>query len=69
MEMELTDLTISNTPRRMGRPPLHMTATLVRFSEETLARIDALVGNKQRAKFIREAVEKKLDRMEAEAKD
>lgn len=50
----------------MGRPPLNMTATLVRFSDETLARIDDVVGNKQRAKFIREAVEKELARLEAE---
>lgn len=48
----------------MGRPPLHMDATTVRFPKETLDRIDALVGVKGRAKFIREAVEARLLYME-----
>lgn len=44
----------------MGRPPLNHQATTVRFSKETLDRIDELVGEKQRAIFIREAVEARL---------
>jgi predicted DNA-binding protein len=48
----------------MGRPPLHMTPTLVRFPEETLERIDKLVGDKQRAKFIREAVVNEIEHRE-----
>ncbi|WP_090427948.1 hypothetical protein [Ensifer sp. OV372] len=60
----MTEYTISPIRRRMGRPPLDMKATLVRFPAETLERIDALVGDKHRAKFIREAVERELDRME-----
>ena len=41
----------------MGRPALHMIVTEVRFPAELLARIDELVGDKHRAKFIRAAVE------------
>ncbi len=48
----------------MGRPPLNMTATVVRFPDETLERIDNLVGNKQRAKFIREAVVNEIENRE-----
>ncbi len=44
----------------MGRPPLNHQATTVRFSKETLERIDKLVGEKQRAIFIREAVEARI---------
>ena len=50
----------------MGRPPLNMKATNVRFPADMLARIDALVGEKQRAIFIREAVERELERVETE---
>lgn len=41
-----------------------MTPTLVRFASSVLDRIDALVGQKHRAKFIREAVEAELVRRE-----
>jgi len=41
-----------------------MMATIVRFSRDTLNRIDALVGKKHRARFIREAVEAELQRRE-----
>lgn len=60
----------------MGRPPLNMTPTLVRFPSSVLERIDALVGPqdiaspkepKHRAKFIRQAVEAELERREREA--
>jgi len=50
----------------MGRPPLNMQVTNVRFPAETLRRIDALVGEKQRASFIREAVARELERAETE---
>lgn len=46
--------------RPMGRPPLNHQPTTVRFSKELLDRIDALVGTKQRAIFIREAVEARV---------
>jgi hypothetical protein len=48
----------------MGRPPLGMKATTIRLSVETVRRIEALVGNRQLAKFIREAVEHELQRRE-----
>jgi metal-responsive CopG/Arc/MetJ family transcriptional regulator len=48
----------------MGRPPLNMKVTEVRFPEETLARIDALVGKNHRAKFIRAATEAALETAE-----
>ncbi|WP_188821124.1 hypothetical protein [Brucella endophytica] len=41
-----------------------MNATTLRFPAETLKRIDDLVGKKHRAKFIREAVERELERAE-----
>lgn len=46
----------------MGRPALDMIATVVRFRREALDRIDNIVGQKGRAKFIREAVNKELER-------
>jgi hypothetical protein len=52
----------------MGRPPLGIKPTLVRLSEEVRTRIRALVGDSGMATFIREAVERELQRREAEAK-
>ncbi|WP_189379614.1 hypothetical protein [Mesorhizobium sp. M4B.F.Ca.ET.013.02.1.1] len=43
-----------------------MTPTIVRFPNEVLDRIDNLVGQKQRAKFIREAVQIEIEKREAE---
>jgi len=48
----------------MGRPPLGMKPTTVRLSAETISRIEALVGNRRVALFIREAVENELQRRE-----
>lgn len=48
----------------MGRPPLGMKATTIRLSVDTIRRIEAQVGNRQLAKFIREAVEQELRRRE-----
>lgn len=53
----------------MGRPPLNMTPTLVRFPSDVLARIDALVGDKHRAEFIREAVTAEISRRERSGPD
>lgn len=61
----LTQKAIAVTPPKMGRPPLGNTSTTVRLPDEALARIDALMGNNRRAKFIREAVENELKRREA----
>lgn len=52
----------------MGRPPLGMRATTIRLSAETIRRIEAQVGNRQLAKFIREAVERELRHREGESK-
>ncbi|WP_245309165.1 hypothetical protein [Bradyrhizobium retamae] len=41
-----------------------MTPTLVRFPSEVLERVDALVGDKHRAQFIREAVVTEVERRE-----
>ena len=60
----MTDDATQNKSRRMGRPPLNHQATTVRFSKELLARIDELVGANQRAIFIREAVEARVDYIE-----
>lgn len=49
----------------MGRPPLNFLETKVRLSFETRERIASLVGNYQISAFIREAVEKELERREA----
>lgn len=48
----------------MGRPPLGMKQTTVRLSAEALRRIEALVGNRRIASFIRDAVETELQRRE-----
>ena len=52
----------------MGRPPLGMKATTIRLSVDTIRRIEAQVGNRQLAKFFREAVERELRRREEEQK-
>ena len=46
----------------MGRPPLGMKPTTVRLPAETIRRIEQLVGNRQLAVFVREAVENELQR-------
>ncbi|GGA87833.1 hypothetical protein GCM10011491_14480 [Brucella endophytica] len=52
----------------MGRPPLNMKVATVRFPAEVLERIDALVGTNRRPQFIREAVERELERVEKTAR-
>lgn len=56
----MNDSNNQDTTRRMGRPPLNHQPTTIRFPKELLDRIDALVGTKQRAIFIREAVEARV---------
>jgi hypothetical protein len=48
--------------RRMGRPSLGITPTVVRLSPDVLTRIDALAGPGRRADFIRKAIAEKLER-------
>jgi hypothetical protein len=61
---------VANEPR-MGRPPLNRDdvtkRTQVRFEAEMMARIDAIAGPHRRAEFIREAVERELERRESSA--
>lgn len=64
----MTQFPLSDTPRRMGRPPLNKdsktTLTGIRLTDETRDRIEALVGPNQMAAFIREAIEAELKRRE-----
>jgi hypothetical protein len=53
-----------DTQEAMGRPPLGMKPTTVRLPVETIRKIEALVGNRRIASFIREAVENELGRRE-----
>lgn len=50
----------------MGRPPLNVKETKVRLTDEQKSRIAALVGGSKMAAFIREAVDRELERREAE---
>lgn len=47
---------------RMGRPPLNMKIVPVRLPPDVVDKVDALVGTYGRAGFIREAVERELER-------
>lgn len=49
----------------MGRPPLNMIRTHISFDPKTLQRLDALVGEKGRAAFVRKATDHMLDAVEA----
>lgn len=53
----------------MGRPPLGVKTTVVRLPEGLAERIDDLVGPKRRAAFIREVVEKEVERREARKRE
>ncbi|PTM92853.1 hypothetical protein C7449_107267 [Mycoplana dimorpha] len=67
MGAKLTHFPISDSPKRMGRPPLNVKATVVRLPASVPDRIDALVGKQKRAKFIRDAVLRELELREREA--
>ncbi|MEV5034537.1 hypothetical protein MRBLMC3_003814 [Sphingobium sp. LMC3-1-1.1] len=60
--LEIAEMTDSDW--MMGRPPLGMKPTTIRLSTDTIRRIEAVVGNRQLALFIREAVENELQRRE-----
>ena len=60
-----TQKVISPIPAPVGRPRINGEQTPARFRYGTLARVDAaLVGNEKRSDFIREAVERELERRE-----
>ena len=50
----------------LGRPKLGVKQTTVRLTPEARARIEALVGSRGMAPFIREAVMRELERREIE---
>lgn len=50
----------------MGRPPLGVKTTVIRLPEGLAERIDDLIGPNRRAKFIRELVEREVERLESE---
>jgi hypothetical protein len=68
METELTTFPISDTAKRMGRPPMNVKPILIRLPDDVPDRIDAIVGKNRRAEFIREAVETELKRREKSVK-
>lgn len=63
----LTDPRTSPTAPSVGRPKKNEEQTPARFPSGYLARIDAVLREKEyRSDFIREAVERELERREAE---
>ena len=62
MTIVLEILACTDTDREMGRPPLGMKPTTVRLPVETIQRIEAIMGNRRLALFIREAIENELER-------
>jgi hypothetical protein len=63
-QFDLANETSPDSDSEMGRPPLGMKPTTVRLSVDTIRRIEARVGNRRLAVFIREAVENELQRQE-----
>ena len=68
MRMVLEIGRVPDTHDAMGRPPLGMKPTTIRLPTETIQRIEALVGNRRLALFIREAIDHELERRENPAK-
>lgn len=65
----MTELLISNTSRPVGRKQINHEQMPARFPEGTLARIDAVLAEKEkRSDFVREAVERELERREQSQK-
>ena len=60
------DSQMAAKPHRMGRPPLGVRATKVRLTDDQLRRIDALVGSRRMAAWIRSAIDRELERQERE---
>lgn len=64
-----TQLVISGSAARVGRKRINGEQTPARFADGTLARIDAKLADKEkRSDFIREAVERELERRETDGK-
>lgn len=64
--MTLTKNPGTDTPARMGRPPMNVKETKVRLTDEQRKRIEALAGPNRMAEFIRQAIAEKLDRDEGQ---
>jgi hypothetical protein len=62
--VSITYITYIEGERKVGRPPLNVKAILVYLPEGTPQRIDAIAGKNRRGEFIREAVQKELERRE-----
>lgn len=69
----MTEIPQTDTPLRMGRPPLSSKGkskqTAIRLSEDIKSRIEALAGPNRMSQFIREAIEKELRVRERNAKN
>ncbi|NWK94699.1 hypothetical protein DM806_03270 [Sphingobium lactosutens] len=52
--------------KHMGRPPLNLKSTNVRLPEGLGERIDKLVGRQRRAAFIRDVLEREVERLESD---
>lgn len=59
---KLTHAADDAKPARMGRKPLNVKEIKIRLTEEQRACIEALVGTYGIARWIREAVDEKLER-------
>lgn len=53
----------------MGRPPLKVKSTVIRLPEGLGERIDELVGKQRRASFIREVVEREVEKLERQQRE
>jgi len=63
----LAENVVSDTRQGVGRPKINEEQTPGRFRAGTMARIDAVLADKEkRSDFIREAVERELERREKE---
>ena len=59
------NICVTVTDARMGRKPMGVKYTAIRLAPEMLARIDVVMGGPgKRSEFIREAVERELQRRE-----
>lgn len=65
----MTELLISSSPRPVGRKQINHEQMPARFPEGTMGRIDAVLADKEkRSDFVREAVERELERREKAAR-
>lgn len=62
----LCDFPMTDTGRRMGRPPLNIGSktitTAIRLTDDVMRRIETVAGPNKMAAFIRDAIDEKLAR-------